>query len=159
MEESRSDTANENGSCLGIDLVKVCQMGLLSELIEQYIALCGKENEVAAKTEAKPKRGTKKAFAEKKKRAKFPNVAGFCRYCGVGYGELERLAETFPYEYGALCSVFEDEALNSDVAVTLLGTYMKTRLGYGSKTAEKADGEEDDVPIAVFDHDIFEDGE
>ena len=90
---------------------------------------------------------------------RFPNVAGFCRFCGVGQSELERLSRECPRDYDALCSVFEDEALNSDIAVTLIGAYMKKRLGYGGdKKPDEKDGE-DDIPTIVFMHDIMKDGE
>ena len=130
----------------GIDLAEVCRMGLLPELAEQYIALCAKN----ADGDKKHRSGAKGT--------RFPNIAGFCRYCGVGHAELEKLKEFFPKEYDALCSVFEDEALNSDIAVSLLGTYMKTRLGYGAKEKEVCSSEEDEPTVAVFEHDIFEDG-
>ena len=80
-------------------------------------------------------------------------MAGFCRSCHIGQGELDRLGRKFPKEFDALCSVFEDEALNSDIAVTLVGTYMKRYLGYGE---EKKSCEE---PVTVyFEHDILKDG-
>lgn len=112
------------------DLLQLCESGRLFEKVGEYIDACGKE--------------------------RFPNIAGFCRSCGVGQGELELLLDKYPREYDALCAVFEDEALNSGVAVTLIGAYMKKRLGYGD---EKKSGSQDEVPEVVFKHDIFKDGE
>lgn len=93
-----------------------------------------------------------------KSKGRFPNLAGFCRYLGFG---LERLEETFrdsPDEYGALCAVFEDEALNSELSATLISAYLKQRLGYGeAKETKRASCELPEVKL-VFDHDIFEDG-
>ena len=110
------------------DIKKKLKKGKLSEVAEVYIARCTEED-------------------------KFPNMAGFCRFCHIGQSELDELGRKYPYEFDVLCSVFEDVALNSDVAVTLVGSYMKKRLGYGD---EKKYTEE---PITVyFEHDILKDG-
>jgi len=127
-----------------IDLIEASRSGGLTKLIDDYIRKCKK----------------KKEGNDEEKKAKFPNVAGFCRFCGVGQGELERLSRECPDEYDALCSVFEDEALNSSVAVTLIGAYMKKRLGYGEdKRIEPSVSETDENPTVVFMHDIMKDGE
>lgn len=113
-----------------IDILQCCEKGELFEYVEKYLEKC--------------------AGGEK-----FPNVAGFCRFCGVGQGELNELEKIYPKEYDALCSVFEDEALNSDIAVSLVGAYMKKRLGYGDeKRAESSS-----PPEIIFEHDILRDGE
>ncbi len=111
-----------------IDIRKKLKKGNLLEVAELYIAHCGEED-------------------------KFPNMAGFCRFCHMGQNDLDELGKKFPHEFDALCSVFEDEALNSDVAVTLVGSYMKRRLGYGDEKRSE------DEPVTVyFEHDILKDG-
>ena len=110
------------------DIRKKLKKGKLSEVAEMYIARCTEDE-------------------------KFPNMAGFCRFCNMGQSELDELGKKFPHEFDALCSVFEDEALNSDVAVTLVGSYMKRYLGYGE------DKKSSDEPVTVyFEHDILKDG-
>ena len=74
----------------------------------------------------------------------------------TGIGELEALEAEFPKEYERILSVFEDEALNSDLSSALLSSYMKKRLFYEKPgTESKCDGE---VKVC-FEHDIFGDGE
>ena len=93
-----------------------------------------------------------------KSKTRFPNVAGFCRYLGVGLDALEEVFEGYPDSYGALCAVFEDEALNSELSPTVVTAYLKQRLGYGEKQEQsKASLELPELKL-VFDHDIFEDG-
>ena len=74
----------------------------------------------------------------------------------TGTSEFEALEAKFPAEYERILSVFEDEALNSDLSSALLSSYMKKRLFY-----EKSGGEgKSDSEIKVcFEHDIFGDGE
>ena len=69
----------------------------------------------------------------KKERSRFPNLAGFCRKLKIGMAALERLSVEYPEEYGALLSLFEDEALNSSQSATILSAYMKEHLGFGEK--------------------------
>lgn len=123
----------EEDKHFGIDIVEACKKGTLASLLEQYLLDCDNE--------------------EKKR---FPNIAGFCRHCSIGKGELSRLAKEYPEHYDALCSVFEDEALNADISASLIGSYLKVRLGYGvhEESTDSSDNE-----IAVFEHDIFRDGE
>ena len=92
---------------------------------------------------------------------RFPNIAGFCRFCGVGQTQIDALRRKFPLEYDALCAIFEDEALNSGLSVSLLSSYMKYRLGYGGDERSCAGGEKDgeNETKIVFEHDIFADGE
>ena len=93
-----------------------------------------------------------------KSKGRFPNLAGFCRYLGVGVEALEEIFRGSPEEYGALCAVFEDEALNSELSATLISAYLKQRLGYGEpRETKRASCELPEVKL-IFDHDIFEDG-
>lgn len=93
-----------------------------------------------------------------KQKMRFPNLAGFCRYLGVGIDTLEELFGDYPSAYGTLCAVFEDEALNSELSPTVVTAYLKQRLGYGER--HETTGGTCELPELklVFDHDIFEDG-
>ena len=93
-----------------------------------------------------------------KSKGRFPNLAGFCRYLGIGLEALEEIFGDYRESYGALCAVFEDEALNSDLSATVITAYLKQRLGYGEKTEPKRAACEFPEVKLVFDHDIFEDG-
>ena len=93
-----------------------------------------------------------------KAKTRFPNLAGFCRYLGVGVEVLVEAFREAPDSYGALCAVFEDEALNSELSPTVVTAYLKQRLGYGEKQEpSRATCELPEFKL-VFDHDIFEDG-
>ncbi len=131
---------------------EVCKEGSLELLAEEYIFSCcifeKKENE---------NEGEKKKAKSKKSR--FPNLAGFCRYCGIGQREYDALAKKYPDEFEKLAAILEDEALNSEISPSLLATYLKRRLGYGD--APSPSGSDVDIGQLklVFEHDIFEDGE
>ena len=118
-----------------IDLTALAERGLLPEIVEQYVLEC-----------------IRRTHKEERKKSILPNVAGFCRFCGVGREDLEGLRDRFPREYGALLSVFEDEALNSDLSSSALAYYMKNMLG---------DDEVKDsgIPVIRFEHDILSDGQ
>lgn len=90
---------------------------------------------------------------------RFPNVAGFCRYLGIGTDGYAELAREYRCETGQISAAFEDEALNSDMSATLLGAYLKHRLGYDGAVCAKHDNEERGEVRIVFEHDIYEDGE
>lgn len=81
-----------------------------------------------------------------------PNMAGFCRFLGMSAARLRELTAKMPEQAGQLQALFEDEALNSKLAPSLLSSYLKARLGYGE---ERGDG---DLQI-TFSHDIMKDGE
>lgn len=109
-------------------------------LLGEYIKECEKDND------------------KKKGNARFPNLAGFCRYCCLGKSELELFADVYPREYELMCSVFEDEALNSDISATLIGAYLKNHFGYGEKNSDRAKVESGEYKL-IFEHDIISDGE
>ena len=117
-----------------LELIALAERGLLPEIVEQYVLEC-----------------IRKTRAEKKDKSIFPNVAGFCRYCGAGKADLDSLREKFPREYGALMSVFEDEALNSELSSTVLAYYLKNMLG-DEEVARVS-------PVIRFEHDILSDGQ
>ena len=129
-----------------ISLEVACRNGEIFRLLEEYIRSCC-ENCDSSVEEAK--RSSKKA------KRRFPNAAGFCRYCKIGEGEYETLAEKYPLEFERIQAVFEDEALNSEVSPTVLSAYMKKWVGYEkSPKTQVCDGQ---LKI-IFDHDIMEDG-
>ncbi|MBE6597030.1 MAG: hypothetical protein E7641_05095 [Ruminococcaceae bacterium] len=121
-------------------LENACRRGNADELVEKYIELCRKESDGDGKGRSK---------------GRFPNLAGFCRYLGIGESELLRLSAKFPSELERVRAALEDEALNSDVSPTIISAYLKRRLGY-----EKAPESEvyDGQLKVVFEHDIMEDG-
>ena len=121
---------------------KLCHLGKLKDLTEEYVALCHSE---------KTDNGSKKS------QPLLPNLAGFCRYVGIGIDELEGLLKEFPQEREKFFVVLEDEALNSAISPTVLSAYLKKRLGY-----EKEGTLTRDAPTQLrfqFEHDIFKDGE
>ena len=131
----------------GASLIEhACGKGLLHSLAEEYLVFC-KECSESEDEGAKRK---------EKRRKRFPNVAGFCRYFNIGELEYGCLAARYPDEFDRLSALFEDEALNSELFPTLLSAYLKKRLGY-----EKSAGSEvcDGQLRVIFDHDITEDGE
>ena len=99
-----------------------------------------------------------RSTAAAKNKSRFPNLAGFCRYLGIGVEALEEGFREHPESYGALCAVFEDEALNSELSPTVINAYLKQRLGYGERIPEKRASFDLPEVKLVFDHDIFEDG-
>ena len=125
--------------------------GALYELALQYV------NECYADVGEEEKKKSKKIVGDRKS-VRFPNMAGFCRYIGIGHSELERIMRDYPREYGMVCAVFEDEAFNSDVSPSILTAYLKQRLGYGEKSDTKSSKYEDSDIRLVFEHDIYEDG-
>lgn len=95
-----------------------------------------------------------------KKDVRFPNMAGFCRYLGVGVEAFRLCMKERQDEYDTLCAMFEDEALNSGLSATLVSAYLKKHLGYGEKNADGGASvcEADKVKL-IFEHDIYADGE
>ena len=132
-----------------------CNTGSLGELAEEYIIFCNttetKEDEPYTQTAAK-KKNTDKSV-------KFPNVAGFCRYFGIGQQKYESLSKKYPEEFEKLSAIFEDEALNSEISASVLTAYMKKRLGYSdTEKSEKSEVDAGQIRL-IFDHDILLDGE
>jgi hypothetical protein len=88
----------------------------------------------------------------------FPNLAGFCRYLGVGVREFAHLGEQYPRLYDQVMTSLEDEALNARRlpanSASLTAAYFKRRLGYDGEDTEVRAGEWK----VVFDHDIEEAG-
>ena len=99
-----------------------------------------------------------RAVESPKTGGKFPNLAGFCRHLGLGLDEFEDSLRDSPHVYGAICAVFEDEALNSPLSATVITAYLKRRLGYAQKAETKQTSFDLSEVKLVFDHDVFEDG-
>lgn len=125
------------------DYLKACSQSFVGEKDAASIAPDEQTNRKAQRGKPSPK-------------VCFPNLAGFCRYLGIGTGELESFGVAHPEEYGRILAVFEDEALNSGLSATLVSAYLKKRLGYDS--SHRSSLEAAGLQVS-FDHDIFEDGE
>ncbi len=123
-------------------LENACAQNMLDCLIEEYIVFCRVQ---AIDSEKKSK-----------SKAKFPNVAGFCRYFGISEREYRRLSDKYSEDFGRLRAVLEDEALNADISPTVISAYLKKRFGYDRATEAEEDGR---VLNIVFEHDVSEDGE
>ena len=123
-------------------LDNICETQTLTDLARKYIDICRNET------------------AGAKKHERFPNIAGFCTFCGLNGNDLLRMKREYPDSYSALCLIFEDEALNSDVSASVLSAYLKKRLGYGEDDAEKtSDCRIGESLKLIFEHDILSDGE
>lgn len=138
-------------------LEELCESGRIEELLREYLEICAtppSRDGDRSQTEDQAKTPQKSSKTERA-RTSFPNLAGFCRYLGVGTGELEGLSEIYPSEHGKILAVFEDEALNSGLSATLISAYLKKRLGYDTQKSER---ESPQLQIS-FEHDIIKDGE
>lgn len=140
-------------NCSESSLSELCDTGQISELLKSYIELCSAVTE-EEDTESDPKR-KKSNRSRAYSKAMFPNLAGFCRYLGIGTQELEAIASEHPAEYGKILAVLEDEALNSDLSATLISTYLKKRLGYDESAKSRSASSQLEI---CFEHDILEDG-
>ena len=60
----------------------------------------------------------------------FPNLAGFCRFCGIGEDKFAQLRQRWPEVCDFVVTALEDEALNADLSSSLVTAYLKHRLGY-----------------------------
>ena len=83
----------------------------------------------------------------------FPNLAGFCRFCGFGEDGFGQLRRQFPEVCDLVMAAFEDIALNADRPVALLTAYLKHRL-WTDET--EASGEPD---VILVDRVLADDGE
>lgn len=143
-------------------LEELCNSRRIDELLRDYLCSCyayGEDEEKEEEDHAVRREGKTKKKVERGKypqKSCFPNLAGFCRFLGIGTRELESFGSEHPDEYGKILAVFEDEALNSGLSATLVSAYLKKRLGYDSST--KNSSELSGLQIS-FEHDIFEDGE
>lgn len=130
-------------------LCKAFREGTSDALIEDYIYSCTHK---ADESEDGEKRTSKK---KENGYCRFPNMAGFCRYLGIGIDEFLALSTDFPREADRLRATLEDEGLNASMSPTLIAAYFKKRLGYEKESSRADTG----VPEIRFEHDIWEDGE
>ena len=86
----------------------LCRNDLLLPLAEQYVRECLSEE------------GARPSGKRKDSSGRFPNLAGFCRTLCTGLLWIEALRCEYPEQYGALCALFEDEALNSSQSATVI---------------------------------------
>lgn len=127
---------------IATDLESAVASDRLPELLNQYLQSCRGSGD--------PK--------EKHSSATFPNLAGFCRWLGCGRGEIDALQNTDPLLYDRICTVLEDEALNSELSASVLTVYLKQRLGYGDTASAKPSVVPGEQLQLVFEHDILQDG-
>ena len=138
---------------------RACAMGIIERLAEEYLNFCYTNDSKEKESESDEKTSTPKRKKEKEQSFRFPNIAGFCRYFGIGRSRYERLSKKYPEEFEKLLAVFEDEALNSQISPSLLTAYLKKRLGYGDTAdAEKSEVDTGQLKL-IFDHDLLSDGE
>ena len=137
---------------------ELCETGQIDEALEKYILGCS-ANQTPAQDDAALSDGNsnqKKSKKQDVQKSAFPNLAGFCRYLGIGTDEIENIMDEYPREYGRILAALEDEALNSGLSPTLISAYLKKRLRYD--TSQPKSSYEGQMQIR-FEHDIFEDGE
>ena len=146
FQKSTKKKKSTDGKTHGV-MSELCKNGILEYIVDEYIYSChspvAQSSDDPVKTRAKQKN-------------RFANIAGLCRYIGVGLSDIAALHSDYPEEYDKLIAIFEDEALNSDVSPTLLSAYLKKRIAYAT------DKEQSDSTKEVrycFEHDIFADGE
>ena len=118
--------------------------GKIINRLNEYIHVCKQSKNEEDDCEKKKKSSERSAF---------PNLAGFCRFLGIGASELEDFGSRSPDIYGRILAILEDEALNSTLSPTLVSAYLKKRLGYDG-SEKKASSQ---LEIS-FEHDVFEDG-
>ena len=128
-------------------LAQAFHQGLLREMLEEYVTLCHPPQKTE---EGRPRSRSSTPCGDR-----FPNLAGFCRFLGCSTEEWLAMERDYPIPFGRLRAVLEDEALNATLSPTVIGAYLKRRLGYDNATDTRT-GEQLTVR---FEHDIWEDGE
>ena len=133
----RNDVVRKSKARAREALEALMQSGKIEGKLHEYLQACHGEGEDGA----------------------FPNLAGFCRYLGVGLHTFAELGECYPAAYDAVMTQLEDEALNAhrlpaDSAM-LTAAYFKRRLGYDGEAVVGKGGERVSV---MFDHDIMQAG-
>ena len=84
---------------------------------------------------------------------RLPNLAGLCRYLDISVEAFSQLPESYHEQIAKIRDALEDEALNSELPPSLLGSYLKRLLGDDGNTAREGE------LVVVFDHDANADGE
>ena len=119
----------------------ICRMNLLQDLVESYVLSCRSSKDCSAK-----------------RRDRFPNLSGFCRFCGIGSYELSEMKKLHPDHYTSLCFILEDEALNSELSPTVLSSYLKKHLDFSENAESLSELNAGELRL-IFEHDIEKDGE
>ena len=136
---------NRQGAPPKTDIIcSLCESGKLWKKCNAYICSCSNSSETDTRS---------------KKRSRFPNLAGLCRYLGTGLDDLRRLREKYPESYDRLLAIFEDEALNYDASTTILSSYMKKRLLFRADEEVSIASDDTKEVCYCFEHDIAADGE
>ena len=84
---------------------------------------------------------------------RLPNLAGLCRYLDISVEAFSQLPANYHEQIAKIRDALEDEALNSGMPPSLLGSYLKRLLG------DDSNAEREGELIVVFDHDADTDGE
>ena len=130
-------------------LCKAFRNDTADALLEDYICSCMNKINVSEDSEKKSVKKKDGGYC------RFPNIAGFCHYLGIGIDEFSELSTHFPREADRLRAALEDEALNASMSPTVIAAYFKKRLGYEKESSRNDIG----TPEIRFEHDIWEDGE
>ena len=78
---------------------EACLLGILPELANEYLlSCCTQKKEGECEDIEEKERKTRKKDGDKGT-AKFPNVAGFCRYFGIGKRRYDQLSKKYPEEF------------------------------------------------------------
>lgn len=140
------------------DPVALARNGLLFDLVSLYLERCADPVTTPENSASSGSPSTERT-RKNAPTGRFPNLAGFCRFLGVGMARMEALSCEEPEIWDTLCAIFEDEALNSGVSASVLTPYFKKRLGYADHSPPPPTGGYEDGAIRLlFDHDIWEDG-
>lgn len=130
-------------------LCKAFRIGTADTLLEDYISSCMQKSDANADGEKKIGKKKENGYC------RFPNMAGFCRYLGIGIDDFLEASTHFPREADRLRAALEDEALNASLSPTVIAAYFKKRLGYEKESSNTDVG----IPEIRFEHDVWEDGE
>lgn len=87
---------------------------------------------------------------------RLPNVAGFCRFCGIKRSDYAKLREVYPLAYDIAESTFIDEALNTKVLNS--GAIMSFISEFNTSVCHSNDKASGKIEV-VCSHDSFSDGE
>ena len=142
----------KGGDALGMNSLKQEDRAVVLESAATDAELLDKLNQYLQSCRLSQKEDGKKATMP------FPNLAGFCRWLGWGAAEMELLQKSDPELYDRICTVLEDEALNSDLSASVLTAYLKQRLWRTDISVEKSAVNQGDQLRLVFEHNILEDG-
>jgi len=96
-------------------------------------------------------------YCTKEDAKRLPNVAGFCRFCGIKRSDYAKLREVYPLAYDIAESTFIDEALNTKVLNS--GAIMSFISEFNTSVCNSAESSQKSKIEVVCSHDSFGDGE